>query len=165
MSRNTTSSAPSSSYRRASSAGSPASRSPVKRTPFTTLPPSTSRQGITLTVRMQPSPPRCRASRRRGPCPTTAPAMRRTCPPAPRRTRCRDGARSAADRTPPDAMTGWRLRARTPTTPVVSGPESIPSRSIDVTTTAPSGALVRTCRAPRRPTRHRSCSHPRTASI
>ena len=46
MSRNTSSSAPCSSYRRATSTGSPASRSPTKLVPFTTRPRSTSRQGM-----------------------------------------------------------------------------------------------------------------------
>src|SRR3954453_17583851 len=47
MSRNTTSSAPSPSYRAASSTGSPASRRPTKLVPLTTRPASTSRHGIT----------------------------------------------------------------------------------------------------------------------
>src|SRR5690348_14760947 len=45
MSRKTISSAPSSSYRRASSTGSPASLMSTKRTPFTTRPLSTSKHG------------------------------------------------------------------------------------------------------------------------
>src|SRR2546423_12626115 len=48
MSRNTSSSPPSCSYRTASSTGSPASRMSTKLVPFTTRPLSTSRQGITL---------------------------------------------------------------------------------------------------------------------
>src|ERR671935_35855 len=46
MSRNTSSSAPSESYRDASAIGSPASRSATKRVPFTTRPRSTSRHGM-----------------------------------------------------------------------------------------------------------------------
>src|SRR3954468_14761231 len=48
MSRKTSSSPPSASYRAASSTGSPASRMSTKFVPFTTRPLSTSRQGITL---------------------------------------------------------------------------------------------------------------------
>src|SRR5690606_32902133 len=51
MSRKTISSAPSASYRAASSTGSPASRRPTKFTPFTTRPASTSRHGMTRTLR------------------------------------------------------------------------------------------------------------------
>jgi hypothetical protein len=46
MSRKTSSSAPWASYRRATSTGSPASRSPTKLVPFTTRPRSTSRHGM-----------------------------------------------------------------------------------------------------------------------
>src|SRR4051812_31747610 len=59
MSRNTTSSAPSSSYRAASSTGSPASRRSTKFVPFTTRPASTSRQGM---IRLK-----CKASAQRFP--------------------------------------------------------------------------------------------------
>src|SRR4051812_24653851 len=52
MSRKVSSSAPSASYTRAISTGSPASRRPVKFTPLTTRPASTSRQGITRTARL-----------------------------------------------------------------------------------------------------------------
>ena len=48
ISRNTSSSAPSSTYRLASSTASPASRSPTKFTPFTVRPSLMSRQGIIL---------------------------------------------------------------------------------------------------------------------
>jgi hypothetical protein len=51
MSRKVSSSAPSASYVRASSTGSPASRRSVKLTPLTTRPASTSRHGITRTAR------------------------------------------------------------------------------------------------------------------
>src|SRR5687767_7615237 len=47
MSRKTSSSAPSTSYRSASSTGSPASRMSTKFVPFTTRPLSTSRHGMT----------------------------------------------------------------------------------------------------------------------
>ena len=56
MSRNVSSSAPSASYRFASSTGSPASRRPWKLTPLTTRPPSTSRQGMTRMARLMPRP-------------------------------------------------------------------------------------------------------------
>src|SRR6185295_11878103 len=46
MSRKTSSSAPSSEYRRPHSMGSPASRNPTKLTPLTTRPSLTSRQGM-----------------------------------------------------------------------------------------------------------------------
>src|SRR5262249_24209818 len=46
ISRNASSSAPSASYRRATSTGSPASRRLTKLIPFTTRPPATSRQGM-----------------------------------------------------------------------------------------------------------------------
>src|SRR3954452_8731433 len=51
MSRKVSSSAPSASYTRASSTGSPASRRPTKLTPLTTRPAVTSRQGMTRAVR------------------------------------------------------------------------------------------------------------------
>src|SRR5437588_5036449 len=54
MSKKVSSSAPSASYRAASSTGSPASRRFSKLTPLTTRPPSTSRQGITRTARPVP---------------------------------------------------------------------------------------------------------------
>ena len=53
MSRNTSSSAPSRSYRAASSTGSPASRRSTKLVPLTTRPSVTSRQGITRATFMQ----------------------------------------------------------------------------------------------------------------
>src|SRR6476659_8626814 len=52
MSRKVSSSAPSASYTRAISTGSPASRRPVKLTPLTTRPASTSRHGMTRTARL-----------------------------------------------------------------------------------------------------------------
>ena len=70
MSRKTSSSAPSASYRAASSTGSPASRRPTKLTPFTTRPPVTSRHGMTRgTITM----PHRRPMRRRPGPPRTAP--------------------------------------------------------------------------------------------
>src|SRR4051812_37647765 len=60
MSRKVSSSAPSASYSRAISTGSPASRRFWKLTPLTTRPASTSRHGITLTatpISSRPSAP------------------------------------------------------------------------------------------------------------
>src|SRR2546423_4957839 len=68
MSRNTSSSPPSCSYRIASSTGSPASRIFTKLVPFTTRPLSTSRQGMTrlssTPVRLGLPPPRAHHQRR-----------------------------------------------------------------------------------------------------
>ena len=55
MSRKTSSSAPSPSYTAAISTGSPASRRPVKLTPFTTRPASTSRHGMTRATNIRPT--------------------------------------------------------------------------------------------------------------
>src|ERR1700761_4985105 len=57
MSRKVSSSAPSASYRRANSTGSPASRRFSKLTPLTTRPASTSRQGMTRTATVMLLPP------------------------------------------------------------------------------------------------------------
>src|SRR6476619_3145312 len=54
MSRKVSSSAPSSSYRRASSTGSPASTRSTKLTPLTTRPSETSRHGMTRTATDMP---------------------------------------------------------------------------------------------------------------
>ena len=60
MSSTTTSSAPSRSYRAASSTGSPASRRSANRTPLTTRAPSVSRHGIMRRARLNaPSPGSC----------------------------------------------------------------------------------------------------------
>src|SRR6478609_5336828 len=55
MSRKVSSSAPSSSYRRASSTGSPASTRSTKLTPLTTRPSDTSRHGMTRTATDMPT--------------------------------------------------------------------------------------------------------------
>ena len=56
ISRNTTSSAPASSYAFAMATGSPASTKSTKLTPFTTRPLCTSRQGMILFVNINSSP-------------------------------------------------------------------------------------------------------------
>src|SRR3712207_6140630 len=81
MSRKVSSSAPSASYTRAISTGSPASRRSTKLTPLTTRPASTSRHGMTRTARLTP-PPRRRSSAplaAHGPCPWTSSHPRSSC--------------------------------------------------------------------------------------
>ena len=63
MSRKVSSSAPSASYVRASSTGSPASRSSWKLMPLTTRPASTSRHGMTRTARLTAAPAASRRER------------------------------------------------------------------------------------------------------
>ena len=109
MSRNTTSSAPSRSYAAASSTGSPASRSPTKLTPFTTLPSFTSRQGMTRLVSMRFS---------LGHEITLArPASRRT---------------SSIDAMPPEATTGKPATWATCRYAWSSMPDCMPSRATSV---------------------------------
>ena len=70
---------------------------------------------------------------------------------------------SAADATPPEAMTGMSVDANTWRNPSTSGPANMPSRAMEVTTTAATPAPSRSSStwSTVRPLRS---SHPRTAT-
>ncbi len=141
MSRKVSSSAPSASYTRAISTGSPASRRSVKLTPLTTRPASTSRHGITRTATVT------------GPAPRTALRARARLP-APREGEragverlADDGALDARPAPARPARAGrpaWTRRRRRsparrwPRTPRRQrsrlGPVIVPSRRMSVTT-------------------------------
>ena len=70
----------------------------------------------------------------------------------------------AGERTPPEATTGWALRPRADRRPSTSGPPSMPSRSMAVTTTAPSSRPATASRASSSVVEVDS-SQPRTASV
>src|SRR5664280_1732953 len=95
--------------------------------------------------------------------PVMAPSSRRGRDPGGRCPRAANASMSATDPTPPEAMTGTSVEARTAARPARSGPVRVPSRSIEVTTTAASPAPATS--ASTSPTvRPDPSSHPRTAT-